>query len=148
MKLQNSKSGFTLLEIIIVIIIVGVLSSLALPKLFSTVEYARSTEALNYLGSIRRGLDFCAQKTGATDFRNCGTLATSGVTAPDAPTSHFTYVVSTAAVTGPEAGTLTIVATRTTLDGGIVTDTITMSLVLGTNSVEVNTEGLGSFSQL
>ena len=47
-----NKKGFTLLEIIIVIIIVGVLASLALPRFFSTVEYSRSTEALASLTSV------------------------------------------------------------------------------------------------
>ena len=37
MKLDKNKSGFTLLEIIIVIIIIGILASLALPKFFKTV---------------------------------------------------------------------------------------------------------------
>ena len=44
------KKGVTLLEIIIVVIIIGVLASLALPRLFSTVEFSRSAEAI---GGVR-----------------------------------------------------------------------------------------------
>ena len=65
MKLQNkNQSGFTLLEIIIVIIIVGVLASLALPKFFNTVEFSRSSEALNAVGGIKRSADRCAMMGG------------------------------------------------------------------------------------
>ena len=60
MKIKNNKSGFTLLEIIIVIIIVGVLASLALPRLFNTIEFSRTTEALNVIGGLKRSADRCA----------------------------------------------------------------------------------------
>ncbi len=60
MRMNKNRSGFTLLEIIIVIIIVGVLASLALPRFFNTIEYARSTEALNMIGTLKRGADRCA----------------------------------------------------------------------------------------
>ena len=49
----QKKSGFTMLEIIIVIIIIGILASVALPKYFKTVEYARGFEALVILGNLR-----------------------------------------------------------------------------------------------
>ena len=58
MKLQSTK-GFTLLEIIIVIIIVGVLASLALPRFFSTVEFSRSTEAMGSMSALRQSMERC-----------------------------------------------------------------------------------------
>ncbi len=67
MKFKNKKSGFTLLEIIIVIIIIGVLASLALPRLFATIQYSTATEALNFFGSIRRASDTCAMTQGQGD---------------------------------------------------------------------------------
>ena len=56
-RITTKKSGFTLLEIIIVVIIVGVLASLALPRFFQTIEFARSLEAMNVMASARRALD-------------------------------------------------------------------------------------------
>lgn len=67
MKLTNKRSGFTLLEIIIVIIIVGVLASLALPRFFNTIEYSRSTEALNTIGVLKRAADRCAMANDAVN---------------------------------------------------------------------------------
>ena len=51
------KKGFTLLEILIVVIIIGILASIALPQYTATIEKARSGEAIINIGSIRVALD-------------------------------------------------------------------------------------------
>jgi len=120
MRLKNNKSGFTLLEIIIVIIIVGVLASLALPRFFNTVEYARSTEALNVIGTIKRAADRCAlaieAATGtANDYGNCTTWAQLGMDDPGTVASSvFDYNDTPIAFAAP---VYTIVATRTPVTG-------------------------------
>jgi prepilin-type N-terminal cleavage/methylation domain-containing protein len=47
------KQGFTLLEILVVIIIIGILASLALPQYMKTTKKARTSEAVSNIGSIR-----------------------------------------------------------------------------------------------
>jgi type IV pilus assembly protein PilA len=50
----NSQKGFTLIEVLVVVIIVGVLSSIALPSYLNQAVKARSSEAKATLGQINR----------------------------------------------------------------------------------------------
>ncbi len=52
--IRLSKRGLTVLEFIIVIIIVSVLASLALPRFFILIERSRTVEAIEMLGRLRR----------------------------------------------------------------------------------------------
>ena len=127
--MRKSESGFTLLEILVVIIIVGVLASVALPTLFRNVERSRATEALNTLGVIRRAVEGCAMQFAGTstlcsDFNNIGMSDPSAAAGVNA-SAHFTY-------TSPFAGlganaAVTLVATRQSIDNGTSGDTITLT---------------------
>ena len=55
----KQKNGFTLLELIIVIIIVGVLAGTAIPRFFSLVEYSKAAEAFASISAIRHSIDRC-----------------------------------------------------------------------------------------
>ena len=50
---MKEPRGFTLLELLMVVIIVAILASLALPQYIKAAEKARATEALQLLGQIR-----------------------------------------------------------------------------------------------
>lgn len=54
MNSKNSIKGFTLIEIIVALIIVGVLASIALPKYGRVMERSRQAEAISIL-SVMRG---------------------------------------------------------------------------------------------
>ncbi len=51
--MRNKKSGFTLLELIIVVLVIGILASLALPRYIRIAEKGRMSEGKSILGGIR-----------------------------------------------------------------------------------------------
>lgn len=52
--MRTAWKGFTLVEILIVIVILAVLASLVLPRMLAQPERVLVGEAFNYLGAIRR----------------------------------------------------------------------------------------------
>lgn len=50
---KRGKSGFTLLELVMVIVIIGILVALAAPSYFKFVERSRKVEGLRMLGQMR-----------------------------------------------------------------------------------------------
>lgn len=103
------NNAFTLLEVIIVIIIISVLTSLALPKLFSVIEYSRSAEALSNIATIRSAVERCYLMGNGT-YAECFPFEPPpvvndwdklGIENPgSAPNSHFEYMVHGQAVSG------------------------------------------------
>lgn len=120
--MKEKKSGFTLLEILIILIIVGVLAGIAMPQLFKNVESARSSEAMESIGVIKRSIEACAMSLN-NDFSTCTNFANIGMMDPSYNATinagaHFSYTITTAATT------FQIVATRNTVDNGTSGDTV------------------------
>ncbi|MDP2653076.1 MAG: prepilin-type N-terminal cleavage/methylation domain-containing protein [Candidatus Omnitrophota bacterium] len=113
------RRGFTLLELVIVIIIVGVLASLALPRFFQTVEFSRTVEARTAIGAIRQAAERCYMMRG--DFFNCPLdFQGLGIDDPGAsPNAHFIYALSYGS---PDY--LVVQAIRNTRDGGSFTEEV------------------------
>lgn len=97
--MKKGLSGFTLLEILIVLIILGIMASLTVPSFTGQVERSRAVEALKRLKLTREALaNFHAENgtfLGATiPLAGGGTLAYNPNSRPFGETLLFTYTFS------------------------------------------------------
>ena len=63
-KLHN-QLGFTLLELLVVIAVIGVLASLAVPRLQTQIQRARFVEVVNATGPFKTAVEACALRINA-----------------------------------------------------------------------------------
>ena len=112
-------SGFTLMELLIVIVIVGILASVALPSFGKTIERTRVKDAQATLASV-----YSAERVYRLDQGGYGTLndliANRYVTNPNAGNADWTFTISD--VSGSTSNTFTATANRST--GGYSTNTV------------------------
>lgn len=115
-----SQKGFTLLELTIVVIIIGVLAAIAVPQYAGFVERARTTEVVNAMGSMKIAEESVRLESGA--YIACPDMlairANIGITAS---LTNWVYVIT---VVG---GVVVITATRTAANGGTLGQTIVLA---------------------
>ena len=122
------RKGFTLIELIMVVIIIGVLAAIALPQYAGFVERARTTEAVNAIGSLKVSEEAVRVETGS--YLTCADIAaiTSGLGIT------FSGVNWTYATVGTAGTSVTMTATRTAANGGVAGQTIILTWTAATQA--------------
>ena len=94
MMKKQAQAGFTLIELMIVVAIIGILAAVALPAYQTYMKKAKFTELVLATSGVKTAVEICAQDTNA--LAACGS-ATNGVPADIAVASGFVASVATAA---------------------------------------------------
>lgn len=118
---MKNQKGYTLVEILVTVVIIGVMAGLALPGYFSTVEEARSNEAKINLQIIRTGQKVRALNDPKKDYWNPGanfTLTTLNSTLNVDITTQYYGITDITANNSANPKTFTAQATRNSTKGG------------------------------
>jgi len=133
---KRNQKGFTLIEILIVVVIIGVLAALVLPRMLSQPERAIIAEGHQYLGVIRRAQNTYKSSTGDTAYLAFSANVT-GVTATNTndewselgldnlpASTAFSYTCSTTECSAiRDSGDFTGAEIRVNIDSGALTCT-------------------------
>ena len=113
------EKGFTLVELMIVIVIVGILSAVALPNFLSQTSKAKATEAKTLASAALKEAQVAWTETGADGLTAWAEAPADGGQCP-AATDNFTF-----ACDGAAPAAVTVTATGTAASGDLSGETIT-----------------------
>ena len=107
---KKSQQGFTLIELMISVAIVGILASIALPSYQNYTRKAKFSEVVMATASVKAAVEACAQSTNA--LTTCTSPAISGFL-QGMPTDIAVAVGNLATLTTAAAGLITATAVTT-----------------------------------
>lgn len=90
MRRLDGADGFTLIELMIVVVIIAILASIALPSYQNSVRKSRRTDAKVVLSGTAQQLERCLTQFGRYDDAGCGIQAGTTYNSPE---GYYTVAV-------------------------------------------------------
>ena len=94
--MKKQQAGFTLIELMIVVAIIGILAAIAIPQYADYTQRTKLTGALAGIAGIKTQVGLCVQETGQI----AGCTAGSNGIAANITANQINYVVSTTTADG------------------------------------------------
>ena len=114
--MNQVQKGFTLIELMIVVAIIGILASFALPAYSTYTNKAKFAETIVALGAVKSAVDICYQTEGS--LTDCDTAAKLNVVLADMSAGIYVTSVELDATANEEG---TVIGTSTLDDGATPT---------------------------
>ncbi len=130
MKSKKFRKGFTLVELAVVIVIIGVLAAFGVPKFLNSVERSKASEAVAYLSAIRTAEERFIAKNGIY----ATTVTDLDISIPNPKYFDPPGAITTTTTAGNPTWTLTLTRTAATSSFGAYTVTFTQDGFDTTNS--------------
>jgi len=111
MTTTKNQSGFTLIELMIVIAIIGILASVALPAYQTYTKKAKFSEVVLAGSNVKSSVDVCYQTRGNGNLANCSDFNNLGVNQSGIEAGQYVSQVSVG------SGAVITVTGTTAVDG-------------------------------